>query len=93
MLAKWLLHADNDPGWVQYASAKTLGILFKLFSHVLKGISTSLILGLSAVDLLAEMLLSGMARAQALASQVYTLLRHAAKWAGIAIATSTATQK
>lgn len=85
VLAKWLLHADNDPGWVQYASAKTLGILFKLFSHVLKGLSTSLILGLSAVDLLAEMLLSGMARAQALAGQVYTLLRHAAKWAGIAV--------
>jgi len=85
VLAKWLLHADNDPGWVQYASAKTLGILFKLFSHVLKGISTSLILGLSAVDLLAEMLLAGMARAQAMASQVYALLRHAAKWAGIAV--------
>lgn len=85
VLAKWLLHADNDPGWVQYASAKTLGILFKLFSHVLKTISTSLILGLSAVDLLAEMLLAGLARAQAIASQVYTLLRHAAKWAGITV--------
>ncbi|MBI3347096.1 MAG: lipase family protein [Burkholderiales bacterium] len=85
VLAKWLLHADNDPGWVQYASAKTLGILFKLFSHVLRGISTSLILGLSAVDLLAEMLLTGMARAQAMASQVYMLLRHAAKWAGIVV--------
>jgi triacylglycerol lipase len=86
VLAKWLLHADNDPGWVQYASAKTLGILFKLFSHVLKGISTSLILGLTAVDLLAEMLMAGMTRARALASQVETLLRHAATWAGIAVA-------
>jgi hypothetical protein len=30
--------------------------------------------------------MAGMARAQALASQVYTLLRHAAKWAGITVA-------
>lgn len=86
VLAKWLLHPSGNPGWVQYASAKTLGILFKLFSHVLKGISTSLILGLSAVDLLAEMLLSGMTRAAALAGQIYTLLRHAATWAGITLA-------
>lgn len=86
VLAKWLLHPSGNPGWVQYASAKTLGILFKLFAHVLKGLSTSLILGLSAVDLLAEMLLSGMTRAAALAGQIYTLLRHAATWAGITVA-------
>jgi hypothetical protein len=85
VLAKWLLHEDNNPGWVQYASAKTLGILFKLFSHVLKSISTSLILGLTAVDLLAEMLLNGMTKLATLGDQVFTLLRHAATWAGIKV--------
>ena len=83
VLAKWLLHADNDPGWVQYASAKTLGILFKPFSHVLRTTSTAVMLHLTAVDLLAEMLLTGLARAGALAAQVFQLLRHAATWAGI----------
>lgn len=86
VLAKWLLHEGNNPGWVQYASAKTLGILFKLFSHVLKSISTSLILGLTAVDLLAEMLMNGMTRMATLGTQVFTLLRHAATWAGITVA-------
>ena len=86
VLAKWLLHKDNDPGWVQYASARTLGLLFKLFSHALRNVSTSLILSLTAVDLLAEMILSGLYRAAALADEVWTLLRHAATWAGIQMA-------
>ena len=86
VLAKWLLHEDNDPGWVQYASAKTLGILFKLFNHVLKGISTSLILGLSAIDLLAEVLVNGLYKLKALGDQVLRLLGYAAEWAGIKIA-------
>jgi triacylglycerol lipase len=85
VLAKWLLHEGNNPRWVQYASAKTLGILFKLFSHVLKSMSTSLILGLTAVDLLAEMLLNGMTKMAALGAQVHTLLRHAATWAGVTV--------
>jgi pimeloyl-ACP methyl ester carboxylesterase len=86
VLAKWLLHEDNNPGWVQYASAKTLGILFKLFSHVLRTISTSVILGLTAVDLLAEMLYNGLCKMAAFAGHVFTLLRHAATWAGIKMA-------
>jgi triacylglycerol lipase len=86
VLAKWLLHEGNNPGWVQYASAKTLGILFKLFAHVLATQSTSLILGLSAVDLLAEMLMNGLYKAAALGDQVYQLLHYAAKWAGIKVA-------
>jgi triacylglycerol lipase len=86
VLAKWLLHEDSNPGWVQYASAKTLGILFKLFAHVLATQSTSLILGLSAVDLLAEMLMKGLYKAAALGEQVYQLLHYAAKWAGIKVA-------
>ena len=85
VLAKWLLHHDNDPGWVQYASAKTLGLLFKLFAHVLRTTSTSILLSLSAVDLLAEMLYNGLCKTATLAEEVYTLLRYAAKWAGITV--------
>jgi hypothetical protein len=83
ILARALLHDDNDPGWVQYASAKTLTMLFKLFSYALKGISTSLILGLTAVDLLAELLHRGIYKLKALGTQIYQLMRYAAKWAGI----------
>lgn len=85
VLVKWLLREDNQPGWVQFASAKTLGILFKLFSHVLKGFSTAIILGLTAVDLLAEMLYNGMTKMAFLGEQIATLLRHAATWAGITV--------
>jgi hypothetical protein len=83
VLARWLLHEDNNPGWVQHASAKTLTILFKLFSHVLKALSTSLILGLTAVDLLAEILMKGLFRAKQLGEQLIRLLGYAATWAGI----------
>jgi triacylglycerol lipase len=83
VLARWLLHEDNNPGWVQYASAKTLTILFKLFNYVLKAISTSLVLGLTAVDLLAEILVKGLFRAKQLGEQIMRLLGYAATWAGI----------
>lgn len=83
VLARWLLHEDNQPGWVQYASARTLGLLFKLFAHVLKGMSTSIILGLTAVDLVAELLLTGLYKTGAMLGRVWDLLRHAAAWAGI----------
>lgn len=86
VLARWLLHKDNDPGWVQYASAKTLGILFKLFQHVLRTISTSVLLSLTAIDLLAEMLFNGLYRVKALGEQIFQLLNHAAKWAGVDLA-------
>lgn len=86
VLATWLLHQDNNPGWVQYASAKTLGILFKLFGHVLRTLSTSIILGLTAVDLLAEILVNGLYKAKNLGEQIIALLGYAAKWAGITIA-------
>jgi len=86
VLARWLLHSDNNPGWVQYASAKTLTILFKLFRHVLRTMSTSVILGLTAVDLLAEILLKGLFRANELGEQIMTLLSYAATWAGIQVA-------
>ena len=89
LLSRWLLHDTNDPGWVTYASANTLSILFKLFSHVLRGISTSLILGLTAVDLLAEILLKGMHKLQVLGAKIFQLLKYAAIWAGIKAVEST----
>jgi triacylglycerol lipase len=86
VLAKWLLHGSANPNWVQRASARTLGILFKLFAHVLRSTSTSVILSLSAVDLLAEMVYNGLCKTAELAADVFALLRHAAVWAGIQIA-------
>ena len=83
LISRWLLHDTNDAGWVAYASAKTLSILFKLFSHILKGISSVLILGLTAVDLLAEILIKGLNRIKLLGQKIYILLKHAAVWAGI----------
>ena len=83
LISRWLLHDTNDAGWVAYASAKTLSILFKLFSHVLKSISSVIILGLTAVDLLAEILMKGLNRLKLLGQKIYTLLKHAAVWAGI----------
>ena len=83
LISRWLLHDTNDSGWVAYASAKTLSILFKLFSYVLKSVSSVLILGLTAVDLLAEILLKGLNRLKLLGQKIYTLLKHAAVWAGI----------
>jgi hypothetical protein len=85
LIARWLLHEDNDPSWVTYASAKTLALLFKLFNHVLRRISTSVILGLTAVDLLAELLYKGLHTAKVLGEQILQLLRYAAKWAGVKI--------
>jgi triacylglycerol lipase len=88
--AAWLARSllgtgEGTSGWVQYASEKTLVALFKLFGHVLRGLSTSLILSLSAVDLLAEMLVRGLYKAAALGAQIYSLLKYAAHWAGIQV--------
>ena len=40
---------------------------------------------MTAVDLLAEMLLNGLCKAAALGEQVYQLLHYAAQWAGIQV--------
>jgi triacylglycerol lipase len=85
VLARWLLY-DNNPGWVQYASAKTLGILFKLFHHELQAASTSVILGLSAIDMLAEILMNGLYQLKTLGERIFQLLRYAATWAGVTVA-------
>lgn len=86
LVARWLLHEDNNPGWVQYASARTLSLLFKLFRHVLSSLSVSIFLGLSAVDLLAEVLMKGLHKIQEMGTRLMRLLRYAATWAGVKVA-------
>jgi triacylglycerol lipase len=86
VLARVLLHGESKPAWVRYACAKTLTLLFRLFSHALRTISTSLILGLTAVDLLAELLYRGVHKLNALGAQIYQLMGYAADWAGIKLA-------
>lgn len=85
VLARWLLHKDNDPGWVSRASAVTLSLLFRLFRNLLKDVSTSIFLGLSLVDFLAEVVMRGWARLKLLGERIISLLRYAAKWAGVQV--------
>jgi triacylglycerol lipase len=82
-LARKLLGVGADSSWVQRASAKVLGLLFKLIGYYLRMVSTKIVLSLTAVDLMAEMLVTGMARATALSAEILQLLRHCATWAGI----------
>ena len=63
--------------------------LFRLFSHVLRALSTCVVLSLSAVDLMAEILLRGLNKAKQLGEQILDLLRFAASWAGIKIGEAT----
>lgn len=86
VLARSLLHGDSDPGWVTYASVQTLSLLFKLLDHVLKSISTALILGLTPIDLLAEILMKGLNKGRELGAKLLSILGYAAKWAGIQVA-------
>jgi hypothetical protein len=80
-----LLMRGENPSWLQVASAHSLALLLKLFSHVLKTVSTSVILKLSAVDFLAEILFKGLYLGKQFADKVMTLLGYAAKWAGIQV--------
>jgi triacylglycerol lipase len=82
-LANLLMGPASGEGWVQFASNRTLGILLKLFNHLLAKISTSIILQLTAVDLLAEILISGMYKIPALGEKIHQLLSWSASWAGI----------
>jgi len=83
LLSRVLLRGNENPGWVARASVNTLSLLFKLFSHALKAISTSLILGLTAVDLLAEIIYKGLHKLKQIGEELWQLLKYAAIWAGI----------
>ncbi len=84
-LVKALLHGGREPGWLQVGAAYSLSLLFKLFSHALRGVSTSLILSLTAVDLLAELLARGLQLLKRLGDEIVQLLVYLAKWAGLVV--------
>lgn len=84
-LANWLLYSKN-PSWVRIACAQTLSLLLKLFAFELAKKSTAIVLGLTALDLLAEVLTKGTALLEKLGKTILKLLGYAAKWAGLTIA-------
>ncbi len=83
LLARWLLGSGADSSWIKRQSAKVLGLLFRLIGYYLRREPVKVMLSLNALDLLAEMLVTGAARAAALSAEIVGLLRHCATWAGI----------
>lgn len=83
LISRWLLHESRDPGWASYASAKALAVLFKLFDYHLKALSTSVIVGGTALDILTEILIKAINISTLLGKTVIRLLSYAATWAGI----------
>ncbi len=82
-----VLLADGNSGWLQALSDKTLALLFKLFNFVLGEVCEGVILGLTAIDLLTEMLLKGVKMMSGVVGhQIDSLLRKAAQWATIPMA-------
>lgn len=85
LLVRWLLHDTENVSFIRYATVETLSLLFKLFEARLKKCSVSLVLHLTALDLLCEIIARGVAFAKALGDAVLHLLRCAALWAGVQI--------
>jgi triacylglycerol lipase len=82
--ARVLLGQSN---WVHALTDKTLAILFKLFNFVLGELCEGVVLGLTAIDLLTEMLLKGVQMmSNVVGRQIDGLLRKAAEWARIPVA-------
>lgn len=82
-IADILMGPSSGEGWVQFASDRTLGLLLKLFNVFLAKISTTIILQMTAVDLLAEILIAGMYKIPALGQKIHQLLAWSATWAGL----------
>lgn len=82
-IADILMGPSSGEGWVQFASDRTLGLLLKLFNVFLAKISTTIILQMTAVDLLAEILIAGMHKIPALGQKIHQLLAWSATWAGL----------
>ena len=80
VLASWLLRDDNS-GWVRYACVKTLSYLFRLFRNALRVLSTAVVLGLSMIDVVAEVLIRGLHLVGRFSDQLLRLLEHTAYWA------------
>jgi triacylglycerol lipase len=85
LLMRWMLHKDKKPNWVQFASAETLTHLFRMFRAALRKLSTSVILGLTLVDVVAELLVKGIHIMGRLGETVLNLLEYTAIWAGIIV--------
>jgi len=84
--ARVLLSADPRT-WVKVLYDGTLALLFKLFNFVLGEVCEGVILGLTAIDVLVEMLMKGVKMMnKVIGRQIDTLLRHAATWANIPVA-------
>ncbi|WP_455204055.1 lipase family protein [Kaarinaea lacus] len=85
LLMRWLLHKEKQPSWVQYACAETLTHLFRLFRGALQKLSVSVVLGLTLVDVVAELLVKGMHIIGKLGETVLKILEYTAVWAGFVV--------
>jgi triacylglycerol lipase len=83
LLVTWMLNHGEDHSWVKVASVHSLSILLKMFSHVLKALGTAAIIAVTAIDLLAEILYTGLHKSKQLGGIVLSLLKDAAAWAGV----------
>ena len=83
LLVTWMLNKGEDHGWVKVASVHTLSILLKMFSHVLKALGTAAIIAVTAIDLLAEILYTGLYKSAQFGGIILSLLGDAAVWAGV----------
>ncbi len=86
LLVTWMLNKGEDHSWVKVASVQTLSVLLKMFNHVLKALSTAAIIAVTAIDLLAEILYTGLYKSAQLGGIILSLLGDAARWAGVQMA-------
>ena len=85
LLMRWMLHEDKKPNWVRFSSVETLTHLFRMFRAALCALSTSVILGLTLVDVVAELLVKGLHILGRVGETVLKLLEYTAVWAGIVV--------
>lgn len=85
VLGRWLLHNEADRTWLRRGAAYALGLLLKLFANEMKASANAAVLSLTAIDMMAELIASGMARIQAISPQVFGLMRDFAQFAGVAM--------
>jgi len=86
LLVTWMLNKGEDHSWVKVGTVHTLSILLKMFNHVLKVLGTAAIVAVTAIDLLAEILYTGIYKSAQLGGIILSLLGDAAAWAGVQMA-------
>jgi pimeloyl-ACP methyl ester carboxylesterase len=89
LLVTWKLNKGEDHSWVKVASVHSLSILLKMFDHVLKALGTAAIIAVTAIDLLAEILYTGIYKSAQLGGIILSLLGDAAVWAGVSVVKGT----